>query len=441
MSRTVLLPSLIPSLIFCSQALSSPLVNLTVHQSLVSLLVNIPVVETRPVNQTTADGVCVEGDATVRGLVTGALNAEDGGAGLLLKMETQTLTSSRQSTWPRRNIFISFDWDITTQTKAYKRLALRTDGVASGDAMAYSESSIAYGPINAQANGLFPRFTAAMALRAAQREIYGRHDQSVVDANQSVGSQLAASLDQQVEAMLAPIKESFARFVEGPFVKRKLLGGAVGFGGDEIVAQIRVEEIEPQQGSVVSPLVVTELEPVAAEIHPKALENFIAKTLGGAVFSDMELIEMMFDQALPIDSVDDIHQKAEELLVHFDETKPIALTFNADEIVVVARGSRVETLGRSWTNIDIKRVFKIKKDNGKILLSFMEPWSIAGRDGSAIDPVYSKHMIARLDEILPQGEIDISGVEIGRGLPVKLKLASIRATDQSLLTTLSASVK
>lgn len=439
LKRSTLLSLVASCLLLSTASLARSLVNVTVHQSLIEKSIQIPVDETKPVSHTTSDGVNVQGSAHVKGRVTGQLKPEEGGAGLTLKMDTQTVTSSRQSTWPRRNIFISFDWDITTETTTYKRLALRTDGIFFGDAVAYSDSSINYGTINAEATGVFPRLTAAVALRAAQKEIYGRHGQSVADANQSVGSELGSNLDKQVQDMLASAKETFARFVQGPFVRRKLLGGSVAFGGDEKLAQIRVEDSEAQQGPVINPLAVSEGEPIAAELHPLALETFLGKTFGGAVFTDMELIELVFDQALPINSADDIHQRPEELLVHFDEVKPVSFSFKKDEVIVTARGSRVETLGKSWSSVDIKRVFKIKRENGKLILSFMDPWMILGRDGTVIDPVFEKHMISRLDEILPPGELDITGFEIGKGLPFKLKLAALEPLPDSIIAKLSLS--
>lgn len=441
MKKTILAIFATSLQLYSTSSLCGSLLNVTVHQSLAEKLIRIPVDETRPVTHTTPDGVNVQGTARVQGVVKGKLKSEQGGAGLLLQMDTQTFTSSRQSTWPRRNIHISFDWDITTDTTTYKRLAMRTGGISAGAALAHSQSFIQYGQINAYANGLFPRITSNIALRAAQREIYGRHGQSVYDANQSVGAQLAASLDQQVEVMLAPVKESFARFVEGPFIKRKLLGGFVAFGGDDNLAQIRVDEFSPEQGAIVNPLLVTEAEPVALEIRPKALETFLAKTFGGAEFTEIEVIEMLFDQSLPINSPEDIHQKADELLVHFAEATPITFDFKANEIIVTIHAQNIETLGRSWEHVNITRDLKIKHDGGKIFLSFMDPWVISSRHGAVMDPVYVKHMISRLDEILPPGEIDISGLEISKGLPLKVQLAALDARVDSLVARLAVSGK
>jgi hypothetical protein len=146
---------------------------------------------------------------------------------------------------------------------------------------------------------------------------------------------------------------------------------------------------------------------------------------------------MIFEQAVPVNSIEDLHQKPEELLVHFDEEKPVSLEFNADEIVVVLRGQRVESLGRSWRNVDIKRVFKVKHDGDKILLSFMDPWQIIGREATVVDPVFAKHMVSRLDEILPQGELDITGTEVGKGLPVTGALSSLAVTVDSLVAKFS----
>ena len=436
MKPTIIAALMTPLLFMATTSLAGALVNVTVHQSLAEKLVNIPVNETRAVNETTADGVNVQGTATVRGAVKAKFNPEEGGAGLMLQMDTQTFTSSNQSTWPRKDIHIYFGWDITTDTTTYKRVALRDQGISTGGALAHSKSSIQYGQINSEASGLFSRIKAGVALRAAKKEIYGRHNQSVADANSGVGSQLAGTLDEQVEVMLQPAKEAFARFVQGPFVNRKLLGASVAFGGNESVAQVRVED-NPQQGAVVSPLAVSAAEPVAVDLHPKALENFLAKTLGGAVFTEIELAEMIFEQAVPVNSIEDLHQKPEELLVHFDEEKPVSLEFNADEIVVVLRGQRVESLGRSWRNVDIKRVFKVKHDGDKILLSFMDPWQIIGREGTVVDPVFAKHMVSRLDEILPQGELDITGTEVGKGLPVTGALSSLAVTVDSLVAKFS----
>lgn len=441
MMRTTLASLVTPLLLFSAPSFASSLVNVTVHQSLAEKLVRIPVDETRPVNHTTGDGVNVQGLARVNGVVKGKFNPEQDGAGLLLQMDTQTLTSSQQSTWPRQNIHISFDWNITTDTTTYKRLAMRTRGISAGAASAYSLSSIQYGQINAQSTGLFPHITSAIALRAAQREIYGRHNQSVADANQSVGGQLAATLDQKVDEMLTTVKEAFARFVEGPFIKRKLLGGEVAFGGDENLAQIRVEDSVSEQGRVVDALAVTEKEPVAIEVRPKALETFLAKTFGGAEFTEIEVIEMLFDQSLPVTSVEDLNQKPEELLAHFDDLKPIGFEFKADEIVFTARAQRIATLGRSWERVDIKRILKIKHDGGKVILSFMDPWTISGRDGSVVDPIYAKHMISRLDEILPPGELDITGFEVSKDLPVKVQLSSLEPTLDALVARLSVSGK
>jgi hypothetical protein len=215
----------------------------------------------------------------------------------------------------------------------------------------------------------------------------------------------------------------------------------VAFGGDDHLAQIRVEEFSPEQGAIVNPLLVTEAEPVALEIRPKALETFLAKTFGGAEFTEIEVIEMLFDQSLPINSPEDIHQKADELLVHFAEATPITFDFKANEIIVTIHAQNIETLGRSWEHVNITRDLKIQHDGGKIFLSFMDPWVISSRHGAVMDPVYVKHMISRLDEILPPGEIDISGLEISKDLPLKVQLAALEARVDSLVARLAVSGK
>ena len=436
MKRTMLATLMMPAVLAGTPIFAGTLVNVTIHQSLADKLINIPVNETRAINQDSGDGIHVEGTAQVTGQVKARFNPETDGAGLMLQMDTKTLTSTNQSTFPKNNLHIWFDWDITTGTSTYKRVVLRPDGIKSGDAIAYSNSSIAYGPIHAEAGGLFPRVTAGIALKMATKKIYGRHNQSVADANQSVGSTLAGSLDEQVAQMLKPVEESFARFVQGPFVKRKMLGGGVSFAGDESVAQIRVED-KPRQGDVVSALDVSENEPVAVELNPKSVETFLAKTFGGAVFTDVELAQMQMDKVPPVNSLEDLIQKPEELLVHFDETLPVSVDFNADEISLALRAQRVETLGKSWSNVEIKRVFKIRHQGSKLMLSFMDPWVIAGREGTVVDPIVAKHMVSRLDEILPQGEIDIAGMSLGQGLPVKAAISNIAVSVDSLLAKFS----
>lgn len=368
----------------------------------------------------------MSGPAETKGLVTGiAANCKEGAA-IVLNMDSQTVTATKNRHDMRKSQ-VHFDWTITTDARTQKLLMFREDGIIQSPPTTSAQSGIVVHEMGVTAQGPLGGIgrravVGTMAPGKMQKDLPG----FAKEASETVAGKLNPGFDKDTKAFVDPLNEKYVTNFYEPFVKRGLLGGRISFGSDQNwIGMTGTRGDGPKPFNVANLKGFTDpLIPLFVRLHKDFAERIAEKRIGGTLLSEVEAAEIVGEPESTEETIDNIlGNEREELLLTYHKEKPVLFELEKDTIKITFRFSELTTLGNTVKDIQFSRSIVLTKGNGgQIWVTRPKPTDIKYIDGKEVEEALAKHITARVSRHLSIMPFDLTKMEIFKGVkPLRVK--------------------